>query len=271
MRVNQLEACELDESICNTLQQQFLEVFRPFQSLFIHQFGPELKAFIRFLIWRFSISSSSNGGATFGQSMLSLAYVSNGSRRISYIQRSGLFVLMVMVEWLQERSEWLISKIPHLSPLQRLLDYTVATVKALSLLNFVLFLISGHYPSLKERLLRLRMVPTSPQFIQQVSHTYLTREILWHGFSEFVFFILPHLNLFSLWNWLRKAGKIKTASDNKLCAFCKDLPTLPHLSSCGHLYCYYCLQANLQADSSYPCCVCNEVVHSCTPAAEALV
>ena len=267
LRVNQLDACELDDSITDILQHQFLEVFRPFQSLFIHQFGPELKAFVRFLIWRYSISSNR---ATFGQSMLSLAYVNDRSEGVSGVQRSGLFVSMVMVEWLQERSEWLVSKIPRLSPLQRVLDYSATAIKTLSLLNFVFFLISGHYPTLKERLLGLKMVPTTPQFIQQVSHSYLTREILWHGFSEFVFFILPHLNLFSLWNWVRRVSNTKTASDNRLCAFCEGPPTLPHLSSCGHLYCYYCLQANLQADTEYPCCVCNQVVYSCTPAAEAL-
>lgn len=268
LRVNQLDACELDDSISDILQHQFLEVFRPFQSLLIHQFGPELKAFVRFLIWRFSISS--NGRSTFGQSMLSLAYYSDGSGNLSAVHKSGLFVSIVMMEWLQERSEWLISRFPHLSSLQRVLDYSTAAVKTSLLFNFVLFLISGRYPTLKERLLGLRMVPTSPHFIQQVSHSYLTREILWHGFSEFVFFILPHFNLFSLWNWVRRVSYLKTALDNRLCAFCEGLPTLPHLSSCGHMYCYYCLKANLQADSQYPCCVCNQVVHSCTPAAEAL-
>lgn len=268
LRVNQLDACELDDSISEILQHQFVAVFRPFQSIFIHQFGPELKAFVRFLLWRFSIST--NGRSTFGQSMLSLSYDNGGSGNLSVIQRSGLFVAMVMMEWLQERSEWLVSKFPQLSSLQRVLDYSTTTVKTLSLFNFVLFLISGHYPSLKERLLGLRMVPTSPQFIHQPSHSYLTREILWHGFSEFVFFILPHFNLFSLWNWVRRVSNAKTTTDNKLCAFCEGLPTQAHLSSCGHMYCYYCLQANLQADPKYPCCVCNEIVHSCTPAAEAL-
>ena len=271
LRVNQLDACELDDTITAVLQHQFLEVFRPLQSLLIHQIRPELKAFIRFLLWKFSISSNDgNGGATFGQRMLSLTYVSESSRSVTAVDRGKLFVAMVMADWMQERSEWLVSKLPCLSPLQQVLDYSAAAVKALSLLNFVLFLVSGYYPTLKERVFGLRIVPTAPQLIHQVSHNYLTREILWHGFSELVFFILPHFNLFSLWNWIRTVGGIKAAVDNTRCAFCEAPPTLPHLSSCGHLYCYYCLQANLQADPGYPCCVCNQAILSCTPAVEAL-
>lgn len=258
LRVNQLDACELDDNIAEILQQHFLEIFKPFQSLFLHQFGPELKTFVRFLVWKFSLG---NENSTFGQRMLNLSYDSGNSEHLSSLQRGGLFLFFVLVEWMSERCDWFMNT--------RALQYCTAAMKTLSLLNFVVFLIRGCYPTLKERLFKLKIVPTTPQSLRTVSHSYLTREILWHGFSEFVFFILPHINFFTLRNLARRLCNIKTSFDHSgMCSFCEGLPTLPQVSDCGHLYCYYCLQANLQADTRFPCCVCSNLVHTCTPASE---
>ena len=258
LRVNQLDACELDENITDILQQHFLNIFKPFQSLFLHQFGPELKAFIRFLVWKFSLGDENS---TFGQRMLNLSYGTGNSAHLSSLQRGGLFFSFVLVEWISERCDWFMKT--------RTLQYCTSAVKTLSLLNFVVFLIHGCYPTLKERIFKLKIVPTTPQSLRTVNHGYLTREILWHGFSEFVFFILPHINFFTLRNLARRLLNIKTSSDHSdVCSFCEGIPTLPHIADCGHLYCYYCLQANLQADTRFPCCTCSKQVITCTPACE---
>lgn len=267
LRVNQLDACELDDNIADVLQHHFLEIFRPLQSIRIDQVKPELKALIRYVLWNFSLS---NGSSTFGQRMLSLVYASsNSSRTLSSMQRLGLFYCFVLSEWVMERGDWLLCKLPGDTPLH-LLRHSLTAVKTLSLINFMVFLVRGCYPSLKERLLRLQMLPTTPQTLHTVNHSYLTREILWHGFSEFMFFVLPHFNLFTLRNLLRRVCNAKISTDNRLCSFCEGLPTAPHISDCGHLYCYYCLSANLIADSNFPCCVCNQSVKTITPASETI-
>lgn len=266
LRVSQLDACELDENIAAILQHQFLEIFRIIESAHIHQLRPELEAFVRFLVWKFSLQTANS---TFGQRMLSLTYITEKSKPLTFFQNGGLFISFILVEWLRERCGWLITKFPGLFAVQRLLDYSTTALKTLSLLNFVVFLVQGHYPTLKERILGLTMASTSPQSIQEISHSYLTREILWHGFSEFVFFLLPHLNIFSLRNWARRVLKTSAPSDPNQCSFCETPPTLPHFSDCGHLYCYYCLRANLMPDTKFPCYVCNKVVSTCTPASEA--
>lgn len=269
LRVNQLDACELDDTITGVLEDFFLGIFGPLQSIRIDQFKPELKTILRYALWKFSLSSSSDS-STFGQRMLSLAYIHTNSRTLSSIQRAGLFYWYVLSEWVMERGDWLLCKLhPGDTPL-RFLRHSSTAFKTLSVINFLVFLVYGCYPTLKERLLMLNMTPTTPQTLRTVSHRYLTREILWHGFTEFMFFVLPHFNLFTLRNVARKICSTKISTDNRLCSFCEGLPTNTQISNCGHLYCYYCLSANLTADPSFPCCVCNQLVNSMTPASETI-
>lgn len=266
LRVDQLDACELDDSIADILQYHFLEILRPLQSITIDRFKPELKALIRFLLWKFSLSRDSS---TFGQRMLNLTYAAKNSESLSSVQKGGLLFYFVFAEWAMDRSDFLLRPLPGAihSALVRLCS---SAVKTFSLINFVIFLMHGCYPTPKERLLRLQMVPTRPQTLRAVSHAYLSREILWHGFSEFLFFILPHFNLFALRNVIRRLWNTGISETYKVCSFCEDSPTFPHISDCGHLYCYYCLSANLKADSSFPCCVCSQAVRTMTPASETI-
>lgn len=266
LRVNQLDACELDGNITDVLQHHFLGIFNPLQSIRIDEWKPELKALIRYVLWKFSLSS---GSSSFGLRMLSLVYTNKNSTALSYGQRAGLFFCFVLSEWMAERGEWFLCKLPGDVPLC-ILRHSLTALKILSLINFTLFLMNGSYPSLKERLLRLQMAPITPQTLRTVSHSYLTREILWHGFSEFMFFVLPHCNLFTLRNIARRMCNSKTSTDNKQCSFCEGLTTMPYISDCGHLYCYYCVSANLTADSSFPCCTCNQLVNTITPASETI-
>lgn len=266
LRVNQLDACELDDSLTDILQHQFLQIFKPLGSIRIDECEAELKAVVRLLLWKFSLGTN---GCTFGQSMLSLAYAAPPTRQLSSFQRGGLFFSFVVSEWLRDRCDWLVSTYPSLAPLQLLLDRSTTAFKILSLVNFAVFLIQGCYPSLKERVLGLRIVPTRPQSIRDVSHNYMTREILWHGFSEFLFFVLPHFNLVSIWNRMKRLCRV-TPPDHSLCAFCEAPPTMPHLSNCGHTYCYYCLAANLKAIANFPCCICSDIVHTHSPASDAI-
>ena len=283
LRVSQLDASELDEELSEILQDQFVGLFKLFPSVQQFWLKPELKALVRFLIWKYSIQAH---GQSFGQRMMGLTYSLGADRLspISFNQKAALFLCMVGAEWLQERLET-VCKLLRLpvspSVLQRALNWILTSVKILSLGNFVIFLLSGWFPTLKERVLGLRMVPEHPQTLRQMSYEYMNREILWHGFSEFLFFVLPHFNLFVMKNWLRRyitfgrernvssmaGGQMTSKSaDFTACAFCESLPTMPHTADCGHVYCYYCLRANCLADSRFPCCVCGSPVRDLPPA-----
>ena len=272
LRVSQLDATELDDELSSLLQQQFVTIFKSLPIQFISRFKPELKLFVRWLVWRYSVQES---GSTFGQKMMDLHYstATNGPLHLS--QRLGLFFIFVVAEWIRERFDVFVSLVTEAQPstVQRIVDSTVAFLKGLSLLNFVLFLLYGCYPSVKERLLRLAMSPSKPQVMRQLSYDYMNREILWHGFSEFIFHVLPHFNLFALRNWFRRrlrhgqdrTSRLQPDANFEKCSFCECVPSLPHLSDCGHVYCYYCLRANCLADPNFPCSVCSEPVHHWTP------
>ena len=213
--------------------------------------------------------------STFGQKMMELHYCTalNGPLRLSH--RVGLFFIFVLAEWIKERFDVFVSLFIDARPstVQRIIDSTTAFLKGLSLLNFIIFLLHGSYPSVKERLLGLTMAPSKPQVMRQLSYGYMNREILWHGFSEFIFHVLPHFNLFALHNWFRRRlwlgqdwGSAEPLNVNfEQCAFCGLAPSLPHLTDCGHIYCYYCLRANCLADANFPCSVCSKPVYRWSP------
>eukprot|EP00731_Ephydatia_muelleri_P024714 Em0016g985a len=106
----------------------------------------------------------------------------------------------------------------------------------------------------------------------------MNREILWHGFAEFLFNVLPQFNSFAVKNWLRLVWRklapprieaecrpLQT-KDFLVCRFCASMPTLPYVTNCGHIYCYYCITANCIADAAFPCCACGGKVEGCAPA-----
>lgn len=266
LRVNQLDACELDDSLLDVLQHQLVGALRPLQSTQLLKYLPELKTLLRMLIWKFSLSYHQS---TLGQEMLGLKYNIAGDH-LSLFQRGGLFVAMVLAEWLLERADTLAAYCPQPSQAQQGLAWITTALRILALINFILFLIYGQYPALKERMLGLNMIPERPQAIREVSNIYLTREILWHGFSEFIFFVLPHFNFFSVRNLVRRVCGSKSSTNTSLCAFCEVLPIMPHISDCGHIYCYYCLKSNLMADSNFSCPACNDAVTACVPISEVL-
>ncbi len=258
LRVNQLDACELDDALLEVLQGQLVAAFKPLHASRLLKYLPEFKALLRLLVWKYSLSKSQ---FTFGQEMLGLKY-----NVLTRLQSTGLFVAFVLAEWIVERADTMTSYCASPSTAQKYVSRLLGALKLISLLNFVNFLLRGTYPTLKELVLGLSMGPSRPQHLREVSNVYLTREILWHGFSEFIFFILPHFNIFSIRNLFRKTIGIHSRTNaNSLCGFCDAVPTLPHLSNCGHTYCYYCLRSNLLADSNFPCTVCNAQVTACIP------
>lgn len=265
LRVNQLDTTELDEELYDMLQHQFLEVVKNLPSIQLLKFKPELKLLIRFLIWKYSVYEN---GYTFGQNMFDLVYQTRYSMSVTPFHKFALFVMLVVLDWVKERFD-LLSLVLPLRParLERLLNWILTFIKTFSLFNFIVFLVYGSYPSLKERLLALTMVPTQPQALRSTSYEYMNREILWHGFSEAIFFILPHFNLFTFRNWLRRLLALpgNQGVDYSLCAFCECEPTMPHLSDCNHVYCYYCLRGNTIADSAFCCSVCTKPVQQYYP------
>ena len=73
-------------------------------------------------------------------------------------------------------------------------------------------------------------------------------------FQEFVFFLLPLINIHKLKNLLvrrfsspaslEKQPSIKVACHE--CGICNEPPTAPHQGLCGHVFCYYCIKVSVE-------------------------
>ena len=55
--------------------------------------------------------------------------------------------------------------------------------------------LNHRYRSLVDRILGMRLVYQHPKTARQISFEFMNQQLVWQGFSEFIMFILPLLNL----------------------------------------------------------------------------
>nr|XP_006822978.1 PREDICTED: peroxisome biogenesis factor 2-like [Saccoglossus kowalevskii] len=270
LRVSQLDASELDNELLQILKNQFTSAFQYFKPGVLATIEPELNAALRLLVWRFSVYASS---ATLGQQILNIKYKDkvNKKPQMSLTQKSLYGLIFVGGKWFQERSTDLSSFTRHkqiFTLICGLVDYAEKLLKVVTVVNFLLFLQDGRYQHVTERVLGIKARFAKRQSIRQVSFEYMTRELLWHGFAEFLFFILPLINFQKIKNFIsRRFAKssssggddtMRSAANYEECVVCGEWPTLPHHIGCQHVFCYYCIQSNYLADASYTCPLCGK-------------
>lgn len=278
LRVAQMDVLDLDEELSRTFEYEILHILQSLPSYaLLMRIKPEIKAIVRVVIWWLSIRRC---GYTFGQEMMGLSYsqgtaiFKNDTRQSSLTKH--LLLSVVLFRWIDERFEDILSPFSGESLNVEWIKSVMSSVfRFAQCINVCLFLLHGTYPSLKERLLRLKMVPIVRQTLRQPSYQFMNREIIWYGFSEMLFFVLPMINFFALRNYFRKLVTSLGVLDNQSvslhqqevsaiyqCCHCQsEPPVIPQITNnCDHVYCYYCIAANLMADKDYPCNSCGQVV-----------
>jgi len=161
-----------------------------------------------------------------------------------------------------------------------------AAVGVAALLNAAAFLRGGGHRSLLERALGLRLAYRSPTMARAVSFEYLNRQLVWHGVSELLLFLLPLLSAARLRGALRgllarvrgpaalagasastdaggapgapgakAAAAAVTSTSGNACPVCAVAePGTPFCAApCGHVFCFYCLRASTLADAAFAC------------------
>lgn len=281
LRISQLDALELDSALEQLLWTQFTKCFQNCRPGLLTPVESELKVLLYLLVWRFTLYSSS---ATVGQSLLSLRYHSTSTSSLQYRplsskQKIGLAILTASPSWLQERSHRLLpclglslrGAVPERDEgllrqsVRNALTLISGFAKFASLINFLVFLRNGRHPVLAERIIGAQAVFSKPDVVRDVTYQYMNRELLWHGFAEFLIFLLPLINtrklkatLFSL-VFGGKSSHEAAREDQEIwkeCGLCGDWPTLPHTVGCQHVFCYYCIKSNSIADSCITCPKC---------------
>ncbi|XP_028826089.1 peroxisome biogenesis factor 2 [Denticeps clupeoides] len=267
LRISQLDAFELDAALEQLVWSQFSQCFQHFKPGLLTPVEPELKALLQLLLWRFTVYSH---GATAGQSLLNIRYrnAQLGARRfrpMSRGQKLRLALCTVGEGWLRERAHSLFLGLPAESRLlhkaRRALAGLAGLAKLAGLVNFLLFLQRGAFPSLTERLLGVRAEFRRPRAARDVSFHHVNRELLWHGFAEFLIFLLP---LAKAWKLRARAGGPDGPRGTE-CGLCGEWPTMPHAAPCGHVFCYYCAKSHAIADIYLTCPKCGVEAPSVEP------
>lgn len=284
LRINQLDAFELDSALEQLVWTQFSLCFQHCRPGLLTPVEPELRALLQLLLWRFTLYS---GSATVGQSLLSLRYhnaLSSSARYrpLTRRQKLGLALLLVGPRWLRERSHSLLISLGLGSggtgPLggaeggliRQGLRSSLAVVSVVaqiaSLVNFLVFLRKGQHPVLAERIVGARAVFSKTDAVRDVTYQYMNRELLWHGFADFLIFLLPLINtrklkmaVYSLLfgrEGAQQGGAREGSGVWKECGLCGEWPTMPHTVGCGHVFCYYCIKSHSVADPYFTCPKC---------------
>lgn len=291
LRISQLDALELDSALEQLLWTQFSQCFQNCRPGLLTPVEPELRALLQLLLWRFTLYSSS---ATVGQSLLSLRYHDAQSsspryRPLSRPQKLGMAFLGTGAVWLRERLHKLLLSLGLSAgrasteaegggtvrqALRAFLTLLSSAAQLASLLNFLVFLTRGRHPTLAERVVGAQAVFSKANVVRDVTYQYLNRELLWHGFSDFLIFLLPLVNtrklraaasslLFGSGSAAEgEGGAAATQQVLKECGLCGEWPTMPHGVGCCHVFCYYCIKSHGIAEASLTCPKCGaEATH----------
>eukprot|EP00892_Ulva_mutabilis_P003714 jgi/Ulvmu1/1714/UM116_0027.1 len=142
---------------------------------------------------------------------------------------------------------------------------------AASLINLVIFLRSGRYPTLAHRVTGQLLCHTDPNQVRQVNFEYLNQQLIWGELQQFVMFLLPLLTPGStasnplLANLIdpvvkRMAGskalvKQRSRNSRDKCCLCETERILIAVETkcCASRCCYVCAQRHKQL-SARPYC-----------------
>ncbi|KAB5574304.1 hypothetical protein DKX38_001498 [Salix brachista] len=128
--------------------------------------------------------------------------------------------------------------------------------KAASFGNLLIFLYTGRFRNLIERVLQARLVYGSPNMNRAVSFEYMNRQLVWNEFSEMLLLLLPLLNSSSMKKLLSPFSKDKSSSSkvDDSCPICQAIPAIPFLAlPCQH-------STRCAAATSFRCPSCGEPV-----------
>ncbi|CAN0132961.1 unnamed protein product, partial [Phaeothamnion confervicola] len=175
----------------------------------------------------------------------------------------------------------------------RALRRAEAAYRALWLLNLLLFLRTGAYPTPLERALRMRMVDTAGGPLsgggggggggnsggggsRAINYHFLNRHLLWDSFTKMLLFLAPLID----WGAARRQEEGESAAEGEegeeseaddaggkedstesgrpaACGACGRAPaSMPYATDCGHVFCYFCLRAACARDPNYACAIC---------------
>lgn len=225
-RVGQVDAELLDEALLGLLKKQAGEGLKLFGAHLKDDWDAEITAALRTVYWKLSIWDH---GTSYGASLQGLKYIdargdpSEAARmrkEATKLQRAIYGLITVAGKYGWTRWEERLSSLengydepsPLIQKLSKLTTFATTSHNIAAFVSFLIFLYNGRYRTLTDRLLRLRLVPSSNQTSREVSFEFLNRQLVWHAFTEFLLFLLPLVGISRWRRWIARGWKkMKTA------------------------------------------------------------
>ncbi|KAG2776966.1 hypothetical protein PC129_g5218 [Phytophthora cactorum] len=270
LRVNKWDALILDSEILGLLKTPMKSMFSMFEPGVVDRVKPEIDAVLRAMLFAFTTGI---GRPTPGMKLENVRYAPHllTRRRVA-----AFFLLSVGVPYVWKRlvrylssSRWTTraaSRGDRSDGEETSRERVLATMKKLETLvitcqfvNLLVFLRKGMYRSLPERCLGMKMESITPSTApRSINFEYMTRQLLWEGLMEFGNFVLPFLT----WSSSRTSAAFQGISSvadarSSQCSLCSiSPPQTPYITSCKHVYCYYCLQTAVATEDEFACVAC---------------
>ncbi|KAL6165910.1 peroxisome assembly protein (Peroxin-2) [Exserohilum turcicum] len=222
-RVGQVDAELLDEELLTLLKDQVAEGLKYFGSHVADNYAPEILLVLRAILWKLSIWDQN---ASYGAHLQGLRYTDARSsapnrpppkpwQKIAYgvVTVGGRYAWTKWEDYLLSASEdYTRPESARLTFMGRLSELAGNAHDVLGLASFLVFLVDGRYRTITDRLLRLRLTPSSHSTSREVSFEYLNRQLVWHAFTEFLLFLLPLVGI-SRWRRIlaRTLKKLRAA------------------------------------------------------------
>jgi peroxin-2 len=144
----------------------------------------------------------------------------------------------------------------------------------LNLVNYLIFIRHGKYPTLLHRMMQLEMMPISQNLASSVDYEFMHRQLVWQAMTEFSLVVVPWIKshlapggiLLPVRNaiartfvrlYRRGSNKIQAIDSRQGCQLCHHpSPAMSQcLESCSHTFCYYCI-TDWQRNNTMECPVC---------------
>ncbi|XP_062505908.1 peroxisome biogenesis factor 2-like isoform X2 [Corticium candelabrum] len=257
LRISQMDSSVLDEEVLESLKLQLSRCL----------------SLLGLSVWKYD--------STLGQQMLNVKYAkcvssdasdSEEALGLSRWQKIAYGLVFVCGNYCKDKAVGIevigqyINNLNIREKIRTLSRWTERLWNMARLVNFLIFLQQGSYRSLIERILRLNTVLVHKQPVRQVSFEFMNRELLWHSFAEFTFFLLPFVNVRRLRNTVHRVFTSYSSTSSSpsftQCGICESRPTTPYQASCNHIFCYYCIKANCMADPGFSCPLCSSKIQS---------
>ncbi|XP_017841427.1 peroxisome biogenesis factor 2 [Drosophila busckii] len=264
-RVNQIDAIYLNKDITRMIRDNLLENLQAISPVLFLKIQPELDLLIQSAIWLGSVGKRCS---TFGQQLLVLSY---DAEKLTVSRLALHFALTVLPGYIKSWEERRLTQ--RVEWFSQAITWVEHSALVLNVLNYFRFLKTGRKPALLDFLLGLDYISLRNNQRRDIGYKYLTRELLWGGFMEILGLLLPIINFRKINRLLKsvvygdstQSRRRESVSKelvavqlttNSTCTYCGERPTLPHHMGCGHIYCYYCLSANLLTDANFGCTKC---------------